>query len=63
MTSRFDFSIRLLAQCTVYRHKDFTVDTLAYDLFNYQISRPQVRYTGVENSSTIMPLADTVSQY
>ena len=52
MTSRFDFSIRLLAQCTVYRHEDFTVDALAYDLFDYQISRPQVRYTGVENSST-----------
>jgi len=61
-TSRFDFSIRLLTQCTVYRREDFTVGTLAYGLFDCQISMFQVRYMGVGNFSTIVPLAGTTSQ-
>ena len=62
MTSRFDFSIRLLAPYIVYRHKDFTVGTLAYNLLNRQVSMLQMRYTGVGNFSTIVPLTGTVSQ-
>ena len=49
-TSRFDFSIRLLVQCTVYRREDFTVDTLTRNLLDRRISMLQVKHTGVGKS-------------
>ena len=39
-TSSFGFSIRLLAQCIVYRRKDFTASALIYKLCGFQISGP-----------------------